>query len=259
MGAALAVRIPGQLGEGAGDLQHGIRGGAFLYCTFSGTRLPGDPVRRWPSSGWLRAPAGHGNAGLASNFVDLAHAKLRPGGVAAFVLPAAFVQGGSWRNARDLFAGRYQGLTVVSIADTGQASRAFSADTGMAEVLVVARKTGSGKSDTLFANLRRRPRSILEAVSVARRIEKVAANRTLLSTGRIPLPDADEAGVFVRTELQNGGASGILEAGLAQTMLGLARGAAEAPPAERGGHGPDGPALRDWRSGIAGPRHQRRS
>ncbi len=177
----------------------------------------------------LAEPAGHGNAGLASNFVDLAHAKLRPGGVAAFVLPAAFVQGGSWRNARDLFAGRYQGLTVVSIADTGQSGRAFSADTGMAEVLVVARKTGSGRSDTLFTNLRQRPRSILEAVSVARRIDEVAAKRTMLSTGRIPLTDADEAGVFVRTELQNGGAWGILEAGLAQTMLALPKGRLKLP------------------------------
>ena len=179
--------------------------------------------------GSLDEPAGHGNAGLASNFIDLAHAKLRPGGVAAFVLPAAFVQGGSWRNARDLFAGRYQELTVVSIADTGQSGRAFSADTGMAEVLVVGRKTGSGESDTLFANLRRRPDSILEAVSVARRIGDAAATPTQPSTGRIPLTDADEAGVFVRTELQNGGAAGILEAGLAQTMLALPEGRLKLP------------------------------
>ena len=53
MEAALAVRIPGQLGEGSRDLENGIRGGSFLFCTFSGARLPGDPVRRWPRSGWL--------------------------------------------------------------------------------------------------------------------------------------------------------------------------------------------------------------
>ena len=177
----------------------------------------------------LDEPASHGNAGLASNFVDLAHAKLRPGGVAAFVLPAAFVQGGSWRNARNLFAGRYRELTVVSIADTGQAGRAFSADTGMAEALVVGQKSGNGESATLFANLRRRPRSILEAVSVARRIHDATAPGTAPTTGRIPLTDADEAGVFVRTELQNGGAAGILEAGLAETMLALPKGRLKLP------------------------------
>ena len=32
-------------------------------------------------------PAGHGNAGLASNFLDLADAKVRPGGVLAMVMP----------------------------------------------------------------------------------------------------------------------------------------------------------------------------
>ena len=47
----------------------------------------------------IRKPsmAGHGNAGLASNFIDLAHAKVRnPGGVIALVLPAAFLQGQAW-------------------------------------------------------------------------------------------------------------------------------------------------------------------
>ena len=37
--------------------------------------------------------AGHGNAGLSSNFIDLAHAKLKPGGVLAMVLQATFAQG----------------------------------------------------------------------------------------------------------------------------------------------------------------------
>ncbi len=36
-------------------------------------------------------PAGHGNAGLASNFVDLAHVKVRPGGVVAMVLPLSSI------------------------------------------------------------------------------------------------------------------------------------------------------------------------
>jgi len=43
----------------------------------------------------IRKPkmAGHGNAGLASNFIDIAHAKVRPGGVVALVLPASFRKG----------------------------------------------------------------------------------------------------------------------------------------------------------------------
>ena len=49
--------------------------------------------------------AGHGNAGLASNFIDIAHAKVRPGGVLALVLPASFLQGAAWDAARDRFRG----------------------------------------------------------------------------------------------------------------------------------------------------------
>ncbi len=44
----------------------------------------------------LDEPAGHGNAGLASNFLDLGHIKLKPGGILALVLPATFASGKSW-------------------------------------------------------------------------------------------------------------------------------------------------------------------
>ena len=42
----------------------------------------------------LNKPVGNGNAGLASNFIDLAHVKVKPGGVLALVLPAVCVSGG---------------------------------------------------------------------------------------------------------------------------------------------------------------------
>ena len=85
----------------------------------------------------LQSPAGHGNAGLGSNFLDLADLKLRPGGTLAMVLSAAFVQGESWSSARRLLARKYRDLIVLSIATTGQMDCAFSSDTGMAEVLVL--------------------------------------------------------------------------------------------------------------------------
>ena len=43
--------------------------------------------------------ASHGNAGLASNFLDLAHLKCRPEGILALVMPLALVQGNAWRPA----------------------------------------------------------------------------------------------------------------------------------------------------------------
>lgn len=57
---------------------------------------------------------GSGNAGLASNFMDLAHNKLKDGGVLAMVLPFAFAQGKSWQAARKTLHDGYSDAHVVS-------------------------------------------------------------------------------------------------------------------------------------------------
>lgn len=174
----------------------------------------------------LDMPVGNGYAGLASDFIDLAHVKLRPGGVAAFVLPATFLQGSSWSAARKLFSEQYRDVTVTSIASTGPTSRAFSADTGMAEVLVVGTKADTRVSrDALFVNLRVRPKSILEAVTVGGAVHQVPPQKT----GHIPLTPSEDAGLFVRSSLDNGGAAGILEIGLVDTLLTLATGRLKLP------------------------------
>ena len=118
----------------------------------------------------LSQPVGHGNAGLASNFIDLAHVKLKPGGILALVLPATFAQGESWNNARNLLADQYEDISVVTIANDGTTDRAFSADTGMAEVLVVAtKKIDKDRESTFqFVNLLRRPAHHVEAVELAK-------------------------------------------------------------------------------------------
>ena len=54
-----------------------------------------------------RPTAGHGHAGLASHFLDLAHAKVKPGGVVAFVLPATFTVSSAWSKARELLSTYY--------------------------------------------------------------------------------------------------------------------------------------------------------
>ena len=139
--------------------------------------------------------AGHGNAGLATNFIDLAHLKTKPGGVLALVIPAAFASGASWSGVRRLLAEEYHDVIVVSIAAVGSTDRAFSADTGMAEVLVVATRldrprgcrqsTSAAGTDTatstdvlhtepdrgaLWVNLHARPAGIVAGVEVARAI-----------------------------------------------------------------------------------------
>ena len=126
---------------------------------------------------------GSGHAGLASNFMDLAHRKLRDGGVLAAVLPFAFVRGKAWTRARDTLAGCYGEIQVTSIAATGGTASAFSADTGMAECLVVATKRKSGSPRAMFSNLAGRPATLLAAAVEARTVGQRAVSGDIRDAG----------------------------------------------------------------------------
>ena len=179
----------------------------------------------------LERPAGHGNAGLASNFIDLAHVKAKPGGVVALVLPLTAVQGGSWQAVRDLLAERYEDVAVVAIAASGSFERAFSADTGMAEALIVAtkRRDRNGPAGTarpaLFVNLHRRPTSLLEAAETARIVARLPETPT---TGRLDA-GGQPLGSWIRAPLSEGGCAALRESALAETMLALRGGALRMP------------------------------
>ena len=176
----------------------------------------------------LDEPAGHGNAGLASSFVDLAHRKVKPGGTIAFVLPAAAVTGKSWSGMRGLLRRCYRDITVVTLALSGSTARAFSADTGMAEALLVAtRTTGDKNGDdvALFVNLLRRPASLLESSEIARSIRAVGTT----ASGKLRIGDETVVGNFVRGSLEQGGCAGLREEEVAGTMLSLQEGMLNLP------------------------------
>ena len=106
----------------------------------------------------------HGQAGLGSYFADLADRKLKKGGVMGIILPISCLTGVSWQKLRNLWATQYHNVTIVTIAEDDKSDSAFSADTGMAECIVVATKgvtenTGRGR----FVCLDYRPKSNLEA------------------------------------------------------------------------------------------------
>ena len=200
----------------------------------------------------LDAPAGAGNAGLASYFVDLAHVKTKPGGVVALVLPAAFVQGGSWKAARVLLARHYEDVLVVSIAASGKTERAFSADTGMAEALVVGTRKRSAEAapepgDALFVNLLRRPRTLGEAAVLADVVRRIDPQRR---SGRLKLGDADDAGSFVRAPLAEGGCAALREPTLAEAMLSLRAGTLALPRTSERPAVPVAPLGRLGRRGL---------
>ncbi len=173
-------------------------------------------------------PAGHGYAGLASNFMDLAHQKLKPGGVLALVLPLTVVAGESWSAARDVLRRHYRDVTVMTIAGVGQSQRSFSADTGMGEALVVGvrreRPVGAEEDEVLYVNFRSRPRTSVEATGIAHTLNEIPEPRS----GLIFVGDR-EAGCFIRSTLRSGGCASLREPSIADSMLSLEQGSVRLP------------------------------
>ena len=116
----------------------------------------------------LRSAYGH--AGLAAAFMDLAHSKLKHGGILALVLPLTFTSGHSWNKARSMLDNQYCDIDILSIASSANSNPTFSADTGIAECLVVARKKSiedEGRSRVGYFSLPHRPTSLVEANAMA--------------------------------------------------------------------------------------------
>ena len=180
----------------------------------------------------LKDPASHGNAGLASNFIDLAHVKLRPGGVLALVVPLSIVQGESWQGARNLLARHYGEVTIVTLAAEKVADKSFSADTGMGEAMVIARKRekASAPEDVRFVNLRKRPASIAEAVEIARRIMRDPEGEAVRV--REIVAGSDNQGHVIRASLGQGGCAGMADASLAEAAMALEEGELSLPRME---------------------------
>lgn len=182
--------------------------------------------------GKIKKPSmvGKGNAGLASNFIDLAHAKVRScDGVLALVLPASFLQGQAWDAARRLLDEQYKDVVVVSIAATGTTDLAFSADTGIAEVLVIATRRSDKEQaggDALFVNLLRRPQTILEASTIAWAVQRFP---TELGVGSITIGSGERVGCCIRSPLSDTGCAGLREAGVVEAATGLAGGELRLP------------------------------
>ncbi len=141
---------------------------------------------------------GDGNAGLASDFVDLADKMLKENGKSkmGFILPVTCLTTSDWRKVRNMWATEYHDVVVISIADAKGESCAFSADTSMAECMVVAtkeKKTGSTGRGT-FISLNHRPRSVLEALEIVNTTHRLDNIRRLEDepSGGNPLKVGDE-------------------------------------------------------------------
>ena len=129
---------------------------------------------------YARGTCAHGYAGIASWFVALADRMAKNDGSIALVLPMTALQGSSWQKVRQLIASDYSDVIVITIATARQEAQSFSADTGMAETLLICRKSkrkANGRG--VFVSLRRRPNNEMEAMVIARAISAIAAKPQL--------------------------------------------------------------------------------
>ena len=172
----------------------------------------------------------HGYAGIASSFVALAERKLRSAGVVAFVLPLTATAGVSWQSFRGLIANSFSSVHVVSLSSP-EDSAAFSADTGMAECLIIARKTDA-RSETNKADfpvLANRPADLLHSKIVSKCINGNSDSREVEAGpfGATPLMiSADRVGGQMRMSLEQDGhvwgAVRIADGAVAQTAAAIA-------------------------------------
>ena len=136
------------------------------------------------------------NPGEGPDFVDLADRMLKPNGTMAFVLPVTAITGSSWQKVRKLWAEEYNDVLVITIAHEDIEECAFSADTGMAECLVVATK-GKRKNTRrgTFVCLTRCPHGELEALEIVKGLRKFQNTRQLdddTLSGGDPMQIGDE-------------------------------------------------------------------
>ena len=129
---------------------------------------------------------GNGNAGLASDFVDLALRKARLNGTIAVVLPLSAILGSEWETARRALGRRFGDITVVTISASGHAAASFSENTSIAECLLSARKSKGGPSSrATFVTLRSRVASAVQGDLLAAEIlrKKARGNVRRLEDG----------------------------------------------------------------------------
>ena len=177
---------------------------------------------------------GIGNAGLAADFVDLSLRKVRPDGVVALVLPLSAVSGREWEEARKAIRNQCRDITIVTIAGAGSHDASFSADTGIAECLLVGKRGEDQEQRRAnFVMLRGRVRSTVEAELLAAEIARIRDSGQLRAVENMDGVSAvaigqQGCGVMLNAPLPESGPwplVGILDGELAQVAWNLERGA----------------------------------
>ena len=210
------------------------------YAAFETTRKDQTEMAKRVKALTKGAPS-HGNAGMASEFVELAHRMLRDDGTLAMVLPLSAMSGSSWNAIRSRWRDSYDDIMVISVAGAGTYDSSFSADTGMAECLLVAKRdTTAVPTEGLDSSKRATFVILSRPIHSAGTAELVSAEiirlRKAGEVGRLedmggvtPLPIGDDfSGVVIDAPLPESGPwplAGIADGDLAKAAYHLTRGA----------------------------------
>lgn len=187
--------------------------------TWEVQRLMGKKLRTFVNNN----TAGVGNAGLASYFVDVANTKIKKDGTLALIIPFTFVNSQTWKKTRNLLEKCYRDIMIVSIASSGNKDRAFSADTGMAEVQVIATRSlgeNTNKPMVTYINLTHRPSSIAEAGVIASKINAISASE---NSGLIEIGER-QVGNFIRCDEGFSECAGISDVDIVNAATGFTKG-----------------------------------
>ena len=131
----------------------------------------------------LRGEPANKIAGMAASFLCLANKKIRAGGRLGFVLPLTAAFSPEWAVTRKMIATDFTDILAISKAGASAGDDALSADTGMGEMLLVAKKkpktSATAPAPIYCITLREQPlrqgeageyaRSISEALEVLRK------------------------------------------------------------------------------------------
>ena len=111
---------------------------------------------------------------------------VKPNGHIALILPLSAMLGGSdnpsaksWLKLRGLIREGYKDIIILTIAQNADIDCSFSADTGMAEVMIIARRLDRGERPshlTHFVNLHERPANKLAAQQTAKAIKEAVSD-----------------------------------------------------------------------------------
>ncbi len=126
-------------------------------------------------------------AGLGSVFTALGHQLVKKGGHLALVLPRALLSGVAWEETRKLIGTNYHVRYIITSYEPGGWN--FSENTSLSECLIVAKRLKQGETpcSTTFANLWRKPKTSIEALTVSKLIANEQGAQLDLEAGTCTL------------------------------------------------------------------------